>query len=94
VRGARQHVAEHDRGDGLAERQAEHLHREHADEDRGELHVGRGPRPEQLARPAVAVGVGHPFVAARLDRDDLLAVHRSVGFGAHPVTLPSACASG
>ena len=47
---------------------------EHADEDRRELQVGRRPRPEQLTRLAVSVGLGDELVSARFDGDDAVAV--------------------
>jgi hypothetical protein len=54
---------------GLPEVHPERQHRQHADEDRGELQVRRGPRPEQLARFAVPVGLGDELVPAGFDRD-------------------------
>ena len=47
--------AQHDRADGLPERQTEEQHADDADEDRRELQVGRGPGPEQLQGPAVSL---------------------------------------
>ena len=66
--------ADHDAGDGLPEGHAEREHREHADEDRRELEVGRGPRPEQLAWPPVPIGFGDVFVSSGFHRDDAVAV--------------------
>ncbi len=48
-------VPDHERDDGGGERQPEHLHAEHADEDGRELHVRRHPGPEQLHRACRAV---------------------------------------
>src|SRR6185312_13649596 len=58
----------------LPEGHAEDGDGQHADEDRRELQIGRGPGPEQLAWLAVALRLGDVFVAARFYRDDLIAV--------------------
>ena len=58
----------------LPEAEAEPRDREHADEDRGELHVRRGPGPEELQRLAVPFVQRDELRAARLDRHDLRAV--------------------
>ena len=58
----------------LPEVHAEDGDGEHADEDRRELKIGRGPGPEQLAGLTVAVRFGDVFVAARFHGDDLVAV--------------------
>jgi len=63
-----------DGGDGLPERQAEDLDREHADEDRGELEVGRHPGPEQVERPAVPFPGRDVLGAPWFDLGDLAAV--------------------
>src|ERR1700720_3082132 len=47
--------ADHHAEDRLPEVHAEHSDGQHADEDRRELEIGRGPGPEQLAGLAVAV---------------------------------------
>ena len=65
--------------------------REHADEDRRELHVRRAPRPEELQRLAVPFVQGDEGRAAGLHGDDPLAVRtlahdragRHIGFGQH-----------
>ena len=59
---------------GLPEAEAESRDRENADEDRGELHVRRGPGPEQLDRPAVPLVERNEFRPAGLDLEDLGAV--------------------
>src|SRR5262249_34160723 len=59
---------------GLPETEAEPRDRENADEDRGELHVRRGPGPEKLNRPAVPLVERDEFRPARLDLEDLGAV--------------------
>ena len=59
---------------GLPEVQAERGDREHADEDRRELHVRRAPRPEQLQRLAVPFVQRDELGTAGLDGDDPLAV--------------------
>jgi len=59
---------------GLPETEAESRDREDADEDRGELHVRRGPGPEQLDRPAVPFVERNELRPAGLDLEDLGAV--------------------
>src|SRR5207245_5716820 len=59
---------------GFPETEAESRDREHADEDRGELHIRRGPGPEQLKRPAVPFAERNEFRPAGLDLEDLGAV--------------------
>jgi hypothetical protein len=89
VRERTQAGADDDARDGLPETHAVDGHGEHPDEDRRELEVGRRPRPEQLARLAVAVGLGDEFVPAGLHRDDfgaVGAVGRGLGRG-HECTV-------
>ena len=71
--------ADDDAGDGLPERHAVIRDREHTDEDRRELEVGRRPRPEQLTRLSVPVRLGDVFVSAGFNRGDAVAV---AAFGA------------
>ena len=59
---------------------------EDADEDRRELHVRRRPRPEQVPRAAVPVGVGTRSLPPGSTATILLAVDLCVG--SHAVTLP------
>ena len=59
---------------GLPEAETESRDRENADEDRGELHVRRGPGPEKLKRPAVPFVERNEFRPAGLDLEDLGAV--------------------
>ena len=74
VRDRAQPGTDHDAGHRLPEVHSVDRHREYADEDRRELEVGRGPRPEQLARMAVPVLVGDELVSAGFDGDQFVAV--------------------
>ena len=72
--------AEDDREERLPERQAEGQRPDDADADGCELHVRRRPCPQQLQRRAVPLVERDEVDAARLDRDDPVAVV-AVGIG-------------
>ena len=90
-------VAQRHRGEGLPEAETEVQHRQDPDEDRRELEVGRGPRPEHAARFAVPGLERDELVAAWFDRKHFAAIRagRRVGDGlcsgsgrCHCVTVP------
>ena len=76
VRDGTQAGADHDADDRLPESHTVGGDGEDADEDRGELEVGRGPRAKQLSRIAVSILEGDELVASGFDRYQLVAVGR------------------
>ena len=76
-------AAEDQREGGLPETEAETRDREDANEDRGELHVRRGPGPEKLW-PAVPFVERNEFRPAGLDLEDLGAVAALTDKNARP----------